>query len=788
MRTTYIIGRLGIAAFITTCVLTVVAQRDLTPLPIEDAILAKSFHGQSGIGSWSADGEWFAYAVTDSRREPVDPGRSSLIYTKTGVPRQTSYSSVRVTNILTDETLEVSGPTSWAPVWSPVGSLLAFYSDRDGSVRLWVWEPQTKNLRRVSDAIVRPIIAFDTVKWTPDGKSIITKILPAGLSVNDANRRGQNKLPDDRGESVAGSSVKVFRWSAGKKETETVSDTDAIVRLDAFGPHEANADLAFVDVKSGQIRRIATNLVGGNYWMSPDTTMLAYTTGIGWSRLSLQSYCDLSVVNLATGESRTLASLIPMQFGTSVSWAPNGSLLAYTTWGPPPRDVGDVYVVDPKRGQPRSLTPGTHPNFGSDYSPPLWSPDGSGILTVADDRVWRLPMDGTPVAVTHRTDRSLIEIVPSSNGTPWTADGGQSIFVGTRDDSTKRVGWAKIDLKSGKVTQLIEEDKKYGNVFQVAIVSADGKSVAYLAEDAVHDRDIWMAGVDFTSPRQITHATKSFENLTFGKSRLVEYRNGQGQILHGALLLPAGYEAGKKYPLLVNVYPGPYKRSNQLNWFGLDGGGFSNMQILATRGYAVLLPETPQRVGTPVQDLTDGVLSAVNKVVELGIADPERLGVFGQSYGGYSTAALVTQTTRFKAAVMSAGFGNLVSGYGAMTDSGETYGIYLSEGGQVLMGGTLWEQRNRYIENSPIFYLDRVQTPLLIVHGTRDTGVPVWQSDAVFVGLRRLNKEVEYRRYEGESHVIQGFENTVDYWNSVVRWFDKYLKAPETKVKTVEGR
>jgi len=225
---------------------------------------------------------------------------------------------------------------------------------------------------------------------------------------------------------------------------------------------------------------------------------------------------------------------------------------------------------------------------------------------------------------------------------------------------------------------------------------------------------------------------------------------------------------------VVLVYPNrPNARS--VNRFGIEGmWPVSNMQMLATRGYAVFYPDIPQRLGTPLRDIASAVLPGINKVIELGIADPQRLGVMGGSYVGYATVALLLQTARFKAAVMSAGMANLISVYGEFRQ-GSSLSIGWAEAGQGLMGGPLWTYRDRYIENSPVFYLDRVETPLLILHGSQDRAVPVWHGEAVFAGLRRLGKETELRRYAGEDHVIQGLENVKDYWLSVTRWFDTYL-------------
>jgi dipeptidyl aminopeptidase/acylaminoacyl peptidase len=267
---------------------------------------------------------------------------------------------------------------------------------------------------------------------------------------------------------------------------------------------------------------------------------------------------------------------------------------------------------------------------------------------------------------------------------------------------------------------------------------------------------------------------------------LIDWRTADGKKLYGALLLPSNYEQGKQYPLLVNPYGGNY-RSDEVYKFGLSGTGINNMQLFATRGYAVLLPDAPLGIGNPMEDLAKTILPGLDKVIEMGIADHNRLGIMGHSYGGYSTLALIAQTTRFKAAVSSAGIGNILGYYGSLYKDGKSEGIGWAEDSQGRMGGSPWQYRDRYIENSPFFYLDRVQTPLLLVHGSEDQ-IPAYLADEVFVGLRRLGKEVVYARYQGEQHSLSSRPNQIDYLTRVIAWFDRYLKAPETKDGKAESR
>jgi dipeptidyl aminopeptidase/acylaminoacyl peptidase len=278
------------------------------------------------------------------------------------------------------------------------------------------------------------------------------------------------------------------------------------------------------------------------------------------------------------------------------------------------------------------------------------------------------------------------------------------------------------------------------------------------------------------------------EKYEFGQTRVIDYRSIDGEQLRGALILPTDYQKGERYPLIVYLYGG-LSLSNRVNQFGLAGQGVNNMQLFGTRGYAVLTPDTPLKVGTPMQDLLKTVMPAIDKVVEMGIADSNRIGVMGHSYGGYSTLALIVQTTRFRAAVSSAGPANLINSYGQMDKDGVSFGIGWAEASQGRMGGPPWQFRDRYIENSPIFYLDRVQTPLLIIQGEADSTVPASLSDEVFVGLRRMGKEVVYAKYIGEDHspLYWGDANMSDYCQRVIDWFNQHLSATKP-LKPESGR
>jgi dipeptidyl aminopeptidase/acylaminoacyl peptidase len=242
--------------------------------------------------------------------------------------------------------------------------------------------------------------------------------------------------------------------------------------------------------------------------------------------------------------------------------------------------------------------------------------------------------------------------------------------------------------------------------------------------------------------------------------------------------MPVGYTPGKQYPLITWVYGGA-RRAGYANHFGLYPIDY-HMQLFATRGYAVFVPDAPQQARTPMLDLAKAVLPGVNRVVELGIADENRLGVAGYSYGGYSALGLLVHTTRFRAAVAIAGFSSLFTEYGQLSTNGVSRGPGWAEGGQGLMRANPWERRDRYVENSPFFYLDRVETPVLLLHGVLDDAVPVYASDETFTALRSMGKEVTYAKYAGTDHMIHSAALTVrrDFYSRIVAWFGEYLGSP----------
>ena len=751
------------------------AAQDAKPLGPEDALRFRTFADLTPI-SLSPDGKWVAFTVRDNLRSRTVDDRTWRL---TGVRDIFTGTDVYLLNLKSTVLVALTEgiSDSFQGIWSPDSRYLAFISDRDGSseAKLWVWDATNGELRKLSDSGVRQL---GPVAWTGNSKSIVVPVLPHGISAEryaQELRSGSTEQQNQRGAIRAGSTVEVFRSNKADKPNETSEEANPW-SLKIF-----SRDLVLINAIGGETRILVQGKVAG-YAVSPDGERIAYSVPKRFeSAGSQQTLFDLFTLNLDGTQRRLLVSDARLDYdGASFSWSPDGLSLAYYAFrqGGLETDTTDYFIVSARGGPSEDVTTSV-PNqtLAARSSIPLWNPSGKQIYFIRDGALWTAGVHMQPSEVGRIPGRQIWKLIPRSQNLVWMPQLGSTVVV-TRDAERKQDGFYKIDLETGRIIRLLERDECYtcANMDRQFEVTADGQNVLYVTENAQSAEDLFLADAGFKRVQRLTHLNPQYDGIKMGMARLVHWLSDDGDPLGGALLLPSSYMEGKRYPLIVWVYGGR-NRSDHLDHFGFEGLGPFNMQLFATRGYAVLVPDAPQHLGTPMLDLLKTVLPGVNKVIEMGIADPNELGVIGHSYGGYSTLCLITQTKRFRAALEADGTANLLGEYGQMDDNGAAYGIALNEEGQGAMAGTPWQYRDRYLENSPVFYLDRVETPLLIVHGADDTAVRPFLGDEIFVALRRLGRQVEYARYAHEDHSPLGWShaNQLDFVNRMIAWFDMHL-------------
>jgi dipeptidyl aminopeptidase/acylaminoacyl peptidase len=748
---------LSVSALLTNLPSSLHAQ-NLRPLAVEDALRVRSFFQTPPV--FSHDGKWLAYTVTDNgtARQKMERGASRMLPT-----------DIYTSKVDTAATRNLTGGSgsNWLPVWSPDSHFLAFFSTRGGAGRrLWIWDSEKDVLRMVSNVEVRG----DQIEWTPNSRSLAVAILPHTPIQEGGDERAvayehhADPMPKDSTPTVT-----VFQSLEGP-----------VSASEPWSLETQRCDLVLVDVTSGKTTSIAKAQRVAKYLLSPDGSVIAYTDPVQFEQPgSQQILFDIATVSLLTKRRQVVALNVRLDYdGAQFSWSPNGRELSFQTGGLLENNH-DCYVVDAYLGGSRNVT--GLPQHSSSYrtAAPLWNPSGKQLYFIRDGALWQASLDqGKATELAKVPGHRTVQLASKDANELWTSSNGKSTVVVAYDNDQKEDGFYRVDLTSGEVIRLLEKGQCYTCAMrrQHLTASDDGQHFAYFAEDAQHDADLWVSDYSLVNPRRMTHLNPQFDNCKMGSTLLVDWLSDDGEPLRGAVLLPPDYEKGKRYPVVVWVYGGE-TLSDNLHHFGLAYPGAFNMQLLATRGYVVLLPDAPLGTGRPMLDLAKTVVPGLNKLIEMKIADPDRLGIMGHSYGGYSTLALIAQTRRFRAAVEVDGFANLLGIYGEMDKEGAAFGMALQEHGSAAR--TPWQSRDRYIENSPIFYFDMVDTPLLVIQGSEDETVAPFLADEVFVDLRRLGKEVEYAKYNGEGHspLLWRYPNQVDLCNRMISWFERHLKS-----------
>jgi len=447
-------------------------------------------------------------------------------------------------------------------------------------------------------------------------------------------------------------------------------------------------------------------------------------------------------------------------------WSPDGTRVTYTTRPTPKADDGslsDVWIMTVAGGEKKKL----EQNAGSSDTA-RWSPDGKWIAYtgspdaeggVSNTFLYLIPAGGgTPKELTTKFDLSV--------GTPvWSRD-GKSIYFST--NVLEAIEVYSCDVASGAVKQL----SRRGGSTGVTEISRDGRIVGTMSASK-QPTELYTASPDYSSLKPLTDHNAWLKDYALAETEIVKWKSKDGTDVEGLLTKPVGYEAGKKGPFLLNPHGGPTGAS--LNNFS------GTVQVLAANGFAVLQPNFRGSTGKGLAfaqankntwgkgDYED-CMTGVDAVIASGIADADRLGAFGWSYGGYMTFWILTQTDRFKAVSPGAGLTNIYSMYSQTDIHRYLHWFYTDK--------APWEAQDLYWDRSPMKYVGNVKTPTMIMHGQVDTRVPIAQAQEFYQALVERKVPVEFVVYPRENHGFTEPRHQLDRVRRYVKFFSKYLGAP----------
>ena len=342
------------------------------------------------------------------------------------------------------------------------------------------------------------------------------------------------------------------------------------------------------------------------------------------------------------------------------------------------------------------------------------------------------------------------------------------------NQKTMESGYATLGIAENAIPELVMFDKFY---FSPKIIKAkESSDLVFTQENFEVFPDLQHTkGFDFKEVRKVSTANPQQSDINWGTAEMIKYKSLDNRDLEGILYKPANFDPSKKYPMITYFYE---KMSDQFYRYIVPQPARSsiNFSYYPSNGYCVFVPDIVYKTGQPGQSAYDCILPGIKKVIEMGFVDSTRLGVQGHSWGGYQIAWLVTKTNIFRAAEAGAPVANMTSAYGGIRwETGNSRQAQY-ERTQSRIGVTLWDNPQKYLENSPLFYLPNVKTPVLMMHNDDDGAVPWYQGIEMFMGLKRLGKPVWMLNYNGEKHGLIQRKNRKDWSLRMSQYFDYYLK------------
>ena len=630
-----------------------------------------------------------------------------------------------------------------SPTLSPQGSLLAFAQsrvDRDS-----MQGRSSIMLASLDEGMTRAFTQGpkdSAPQFSPDGKTL------AFLRPDDKGRAQIWTIGMDGGEAAQATSaeggVAEFSWSPNSDALAYGSDVD---------PNRAPDDHDYSkDPRVRIVRRITYR-----------------ADNLGWRG---DMYRQLFVVTLADESTRTLTS--GAYDNGSPRWSPDGQSIAFVSARRPDRETvpyNEAYVVPAQGGEPERRADGL-----SSIGALAWLPNSQGLLVIGSDddeigaawqgRLFVLQEGRLPRLIGGDSVRPVAGFPPLMPSPQLTVSGESVVFMG---DSHGQSYVCRVSLSGGETERITPGGVQYT---EITVAAASGRAVVQAASPESAG-DLHLVDLTTGQSKTLTDDNQAYLEghppATLRKSSLTR----AGMEIESRLLLPPTFDASKRYPMVVNIHGGPH---------GSFYDAFNAVeQVIATAGYLVL-SVNPRGSSTYGADFLKAVLqdwggedyrdimTSIDEACSLPYVDVDRLGVHGYSYGGFMSSWIIGHDTRFGAAVVGAPCIDLLGMYGT-SDIGVSFG-------ERQWGGLRKDGVESYLEHSPLTYADKVETPVLLLHGEADHRCPIEQSEQYFVSLRRLGKEVEFVRFPGCSHVFLRAGHPKmreEYLSRTLGWFDSHL-------------
>jgi dipeptidyl aminopeptidase/acylaminoacyl peptidase len=668
--------------------------------------------------------------------------------------------------------------------WDEDGIQAAFVADRDSSKNkqrffaLYYWKAGSDSARIVADTTTRRFPAHWLVSenripsFSKNGKRLLFGTAPI-------------PLPDDTtmNDEVT-AKLDVWHWQDEFLQTQQVHDLEEEQKRSYL----AALDLASHTMVQLASRQIPDVFVGdeGNADVAIGLSDVPYRRLASWEDVQFN---DVYVIDVGTGA----ATKVLERHKGSASISPRARFVCWYDMGRRHWFALDVQTRTPKQVT-RNITVPLYnelsdvPDDPSAYGMLGWTENDSLLLIYDRYDIWLADPTGSNPAINFtagsgRAKNISFRYVRTDPEERFLKQGSR-LLLRSFDRTTKGAGFSVLRLTTPAAPeQLVLEPHDFGTP-----VKAKNDSLFLFTRSSFRKcPDLYAVhGTSFETPTRISDINPQQSDYLWGTVELCSWKATDNTPLEGLLYKPENFDPKLKYPMLVYYYE---RNSDLLHRYTPPQPSRSiiNPAYCVSNGYVVFVPDIRYRVGHPGKSAFECVIPGVKKLIRAGFVDSTRIGLQGQSWGGYQTAYLVTQTSMFRAAMAGAPVADMISAYGSLRLGVGMSRMSLYEKNQSRIGGTLWEKRDLFIENSPLFFLDKVTTPLLIMANDNDGQVPWYQGIELFTALRRLGKQTWMLTYNGEAHNLLQRKNSKDLSARMMQFFDHFLKDAPMPVWMKEG-